>query len=1006
MANITPLEVEFIKKSELDSTTQTQTIEPAPKKSWFSFFKNPKFLLFIKILSLLIVLVIVGVSIKVFSDYRSAPNLKEQINKAFEKDASKILDRNGEVIYDYKIDAKKEKISLKEVPEILQHALIVREQERFYKDPNGVPWYNLGGAIFNCGKNIITRNGESCRGGSGLFQQIVKNTTGNDDQTITRKYNELLQTIKSSDDLTKDDILEIYFNNITFGRNSNGVQAGSKLFFGHGVNEKGNETIVSAHKACFLASMPNLPDHYTTAINNKLAKPEIISPTDTKNWSYLKKVIDDCLEKLSTVEVIDGKKPLLTKEQALQAKAVPFESYGFVEKGAYSALNKYPYLVEMVKDELSSKFKNIATKQADLENALLYGNYTIKTTFDLKKQQAMEDALDATKYRIVNGGVNMFGSIALDTSTSEVIAMIGNFDPEKVNTVSGTFGYFHPGSSTKPYYYASAFNNGFNPGTVMPDIKFKDPLIQQIRTNAIVNRNDGPVAMRYALQSSLNTVAEESMYLSQNTENSFAGSEGVDNAVAYAKQAGLRFQKDENECLTTPLVAIGSCNVGTISHANAMATILNNGKYNEARTIQEVKQNDKLIYAKADIDKLYASIQQVESTIARQVTNVISDYTTRRNGILSNSAGNFEMPNWQGENSIAAKSGTAQVDVGGVNRVGDLSAIGGTPYYTVLAWTGKVNATGGSTTHGLGDSGSTIVPVWQKMMINLHNDKTPKGFSKEGLIPTKINYKTGLLPSEGDGSVKEELLTQNQINKLSSVKGVSYSDKDNIFRTRTVVTSSRIKNDFDEEVICLKALSLFPDRAEFNDQRSSLAGYIGSGCQSRSDNLGNDTITTNINDNTLFSKDAITIQSVAKPAEDPTKPNKILSTTMTIKAVAGAKEYTTSKEGDSTITFPVKEIEDGKYNIYIVANNSLGNKTTKLYKNIEFKKVTITPVTPNPSTGNGTTTPPNNNIPVPQDPTVNPQPNTEQKPSQGLIKPIRTTKTNNQKQNQRILPVQ
>ncbi len=1001
MADIKPLEVEFISKENSNQSTHNQTkIPPTPKK--IKWFKHPAFLIALKILSILVILLVAGISIKVFSDFRSAPNLKETINKAFERGASKILDRNGEVIYDYKIDARKEKIALNQVPELLQHALIVREQERFYKDPNGVPWYNLGGAIYSCAKNIVTRNGESCRGGSGLFQQIVKNITGNDDQTITRKYNELLQTIKSSDDLTKEDILEIYFNNITFGRNSNGVQAGSKLFFGHGVNEQGEKNI-SPHKACFLASMPNLPDHYSTAINNKLANPEIVSQTETKTWGYLKKVIDDCLDKLSTVEVIENKKPLLTAEQAKQAKAVPFEQYGFLDKGAYSAQSQYPYLVEYVKDELGSRFNSIATKQAELENALLYGNYTIKTTFDLKKQKSMEDALDATKYRITNGGVNMFGSVALDTSTSEVIAMIGNFDADKVNTVTGTYGYFHPGSSTKPYYYASAFNNGFNPGTVMPDVKYTDPLIQKIRTNAIVNRNDGPVSIRYALQSSLNTVAEESMYLSQNSENGFAGSEGITNAVAYAKQAGLRYAPNEKECLTTTLVAIGSCNVSTISHANAMATLLNNGRYNEARPILEIKQNEKLVYSKSDIDKLYNSIQQVDAGIARQVTNVISDYNTRRNGIIVNSAPFFELPNWQGENSIAAKSGTAQVDVGGVNRVGDLSAIGGTPYYTVLAWTGKVNADGGSTSHGLGESGSTIVPVWQKMMSNLHTDKTPKPFSKEGLIPTKINARTGLLPNDGETNVKEELLTQSQIGKLNSVKGVAYTDKDNIFRTRTVISSTNVKNDFDEEVICLKTHSLFPDRAEFNDQKNSLNGYLSNSCQVRSDNLGQDNIVTNINENTLFSKDTITVTATAKPSEDTTKTNKILSTTLTIKGVLGGKEYTTSKEGDTPISYPITEIEDGKYNIYIIVNNSLGSKTTKLLRNIEFKKPVVTPTNPaiptpggpNTNPGTGTSTPPNT-IPVPTDPTVNPTaPSTNLKPNNNPNKEPKVKPNNN-----------
>lgn len=987
MAQIKPLEVEYIVKDSQNKNNNTppnKPFKPNLKSKTNKFFSLKNFFKFISIISLVLLISVILVSIKVFSDYRSVPNVKEKITKSLESGASIIVDRNGEVIKDYKIDAKKEKLALKDIPEMLQHALIVREQERFYKDPNGIPWYNLGGAVFSCAKNVVSRNGESCRGGSGLFQQIVKNETGKNDSTLSRKYNELLQSIKASEDLSKEDILEIYFNNITFGRNSVGVQAGSKQFYGIGVNEAGDKTL-KPHQACMLASMPNLPDHYSTAIGNQLLTPIVTSPIETKNWSYLKKVIDDCLDKLSSVEVIEGKKPIITKEQAQTAKQIPFGEYGFIERGTYGSEDKYKFLIEYIEDDLIKKFPDIASDQQSLRSALNTGNLYIRTTFDLAKQEQMQKALNQTINKISYGGVNMFGSVALDTSTSEVIAMLGNFDEKKPNTIIGPSSYFHPGSSSKPYYYASAFNNGFNPGTVMPDIKYKDPQLTNLRTNAIVSRNDGPVSIRYALQSSLNTVAEESLYLSQNTESGYAGSEGVTNAVAFAKRIGLKFPSYEDNCLKTNVVAIGNCNVNTLSHANAMATILNNGKYNEARPILEIKKNNSLYYTKADIDKLYSSVQQMDAGVARQTAGVISDYTTRRNGILINSAANFELPGWYGENAVAAKSGTAQVELNGINRVGDISAIGGSPYFTVLAWTGKVNADGGSTAHGLTESGSTIVPIWQKMMINLHEDKTPKGFSKESLISTKLDSKTGLLSSESSAGVKEELLTQTQINKLNNVKGINPSDKDSIFKTRTVLTSSTSKNEFDESVICYIPHSLFPDRAEFNEQKNILSGYI-SGCQTKTAQ-GEDSITTNINENSLFSKNSISIQATAKESTTPDKTNKINAISIIIRSIATGKDLTSSAaEGETTLSYPVSNIEDGKYNIYVTVTNSLGSKTNKVYKNIEFKKATNpvpTPTPPNtpttpvipvipgtPSTPNNGQSTPNNNIPVPTDPTL------------------------------------
>jgi penicillin-binding protein 1A len=980
MSNKNPLEVEFIAKDNVDNVNNFSK----PLKNNNSKKPN-KFVSFLKkalpIMLIAIVLILSLVTIKVFVDFRNAPNVKEKINKDFNKEGSVITDRNGNIIYDYKQDAKKEKILLSEIPLVAQHALIVREQDRFYKDPNGIPWYNLGGAILDCSFNIITRNNESCRGGSGLFQQIVKNTTGNDDQSITRKYNELLQTMKVSEDLTKDDILEIYFNNITFGRNSIGVQSGSKLFFGHGVNEKQKNELLP-HKACFLASMPNLPDSYTTAVNNKLAKPELESKQETKRWSYLKKIIDDCLDKLSTIELKEGQKPILNKEDATKYKAIPFEEYGFIEQGSLQANNKYPYLVEYIEQELDKKFSTYFTSQNNLRNSLLQGGYNIKTTFDLKQQDKLEKTVENNKGRVSWGGVNMFGSVVLDTTSSEVIAFMGNFESGKVNTVTGNFSYMQPGSSSKPYYYASAFNRGFNPATIMPDVKYVDPYIQKTRYNAIVGRNDGPVSIRYALQSSLNTVAEESMYLSQNNTSSYGSSEGPLNAVNFAKQLGLKYNPNETDCLATTLVAIGSCNVNTLSHANAMATVLNNGQYNEARPIIEIKNKDSIVVSKSDVNKAYKSNQAIDSTVARQTTNILTDYETRRSGILANSAPNFELQGWFGDNAVAAKSGTAQVDINGVNSVGDLSAIGGSPYYTVLAWTGKVNDKGGSTTHALGDSGSTIVPIWQRIMSSMHEGVTPKGFSKEGLIATKVDAKTGLLANDKTVASKNEYLNQNQISILNQVNGISFTDKDNIFKTRTVVTSQLRKDEFEDTITCYIPHALFPDREEFVTQKNNLSGFLGNslcGAINNNTSTGTDKITSNINENSMFSKKSIEIQATVNQNQTnntqpgiPITPTTITNITLSIK---GPKEYGSNSQTPA-LTYPISEIVDGKYSILVTTTNSKGEKTSKLYRNVEFKKETppLTTPTPLPTPNNNqTTTPirPNISIPVPEP--INPQ---------------------------------
>jgi hypothetical protein len=186
-----------------------------------------------------------------------------------------------------------------------------------------------------------------------------------------------------------------------------------------------------------------------------------------------------------------------------------------------------------------------------------------------------------------------------------------------------------------------------------------------------------------------------------------------------------------------------------------------------------------------------------------------------------------------------------------------------------------------------------------------------------------------------------------------------------------VVTSSVTKNEYDESVACLAPRSLFPDRGEFNEQRNALSGYLGTSlCGAKSTATGQDTINSNLIENNLFANKAIIISAKVKSELPlPTTPKTITSINMTIRGNTNGKEYT-GTSNTSELTYPVNLIESGKYNIYLSITNSAGEKTSKLIRNIEFKKAeVVTPiVTPKPgetSTGtDGTSSTPTEENPV------------------------------------------
>jgi penicillin-binding protein 4 len=768
------------------------------------------------ILLLVIACLIIGLSIFIItytrSDYNKIPSLKNSILAYYNKESSIITDRNGEIIFDYRSKTKKENLEKEQIPELAKYAILVREDENYYST-GGFSWKNFGGAVIGCIKSRITRDSSDCRGGSGIFQQLVKNYDNPENRDLAAKYNELLRSLKASEEISLDDALAMYLNNMDFGRLSKGIEMGSKAFFSHSVNDQQ----FNPAKACFLAIMPNQPTGFTTAVRNQILGNGDSDSRPTFRWSYAKRLIDDCIDKLASSKVISYKSPIITAEEAKKWKK--YDLIGSVSKQVYDPNNQAKYYIrDYIEEELLTRFKEQFPNRDTLESMLYNKNYDIRTTFDIKLQNKLETTIKANKDKLLQAEINQFSSSVINNQTSELLAMQGNLDygESQINRLTGQFGYILPGSSTKPYYFASAFNQGFNPATVLQDVSYIDPVIGNIRSNDIVGKYQGYVSMRYGLQQSINTVAEQALYINQDG-NDFAFKTGVRNSVDFAKTLGLKFRDGQDQCLEKIDIAVGACYVQGLSHLNAFATLANEGVYNEVKPLIKITLNEQDYVTTEAINSKYVSKKVVaDKAINNQIMNVLSDYVTRRDpaGSRSSDAYNYEIPGWKDENAIATKSGTAQIYYGDKNQNGELTVIGGSKNISTLLWAGRVDDKNNKLPIKSGSS--AITPIYSELMSKYHEGITPVGFSKAGLIEVKVDPLTGFLAENGN----KEYMTQKQIDIL---KNVTINPSASIFTNRTSVI---------RDGSCNKALKVIDHFRFVEAQREAQARFGGNGCGS------------------------------------------------------------------------------------------------------------------------------------------------------------------------------
>jgi len=352
-------------------------------------------------------------------------------------DADKLINYNpptSSVI----LDAKGEKIAYifegqhrlyatyDEMPGYLIEALVAIEDTRFFEH-NGV---NPDAIIRAALRNFEA--GHKVEGGSTLTQQLVKNTILNNERSYSRKIKEAILSMKIENELTKEQILERYLNEMFFGHGYYGVKTAAKGFFHKELDE------LTLKESAMLAGLMKAPSVY--------------NPT---------RHLDKALTRASTILARMNKLGWITHDKYIHAvKEVPT-----IYKDTLTQ-NIAPYITDEVVRRLKKEFKDIKS-----------GGYTIYTTIDMEQQKIAREALRYAHKKIVKkqkenvNTTTINGALlAVENNTGNIKAMVGGVDYKKSAYNRVSMMTRQPGSAFKPFIYQVALDLGYNPGTELTDV--------------------------------------------------------------------------------------------------------------------------------------------------------------------------------------------------------------------------------------------------------------------------------------------------------------------------------------------------------------------------------------------------------------------------------------------------------------------------------------------------------------------------------------------------------
>ncbi len=544
--------------------------------------------------------------------------------------STKIYDRTGKILlWDVNRDIKRTVVPFDQISINIKNATVAIEDSNFYNH-RGVDLKAIMRAIF-----VDILSGRKKQGGSTITQQLVKNTFLTNDKSITRKIKEIILTIKIEKVMSKEDILNLYLNEIPYGGSNYGVETASKNFFGKKASE------VDLAEAAYMAAIPQAPTHYSPYGNYR-------SELDGR-----KNLVLDRMVALGSI----------TQQEADAAKKEKVNFLG-TEKNSLKA----PHFSIYIRSYLEDKYGKDVVEQDGLK---------VITTLDYNLQTIAEQQVTEYAKKIKeNFNASNAALVAIDPRTGQILAMIGSKDyfniPDQGN-FNVALAHRQPGSSIKPFVYATAFKKGFTPDTVIFNLRTEfnpscnpdgtpHPGVDPTHCYMPENFNsiyDGPMIMKNGLAQSVNVVSVKTLYLAS-----------LKNSLQTMKDFGITSLNEPDRYGLT--LVLGGGEVSPLEMTGAYSVLANSGVRNPVTSILKIEDKDGNV-----LEQFTPNPQQViDKNVALTITSILTDNNARTPAFGANS------PLYFAERQVAAKTGTT-------DDFHDTWTFGYTPNIAVGVWVGN-----------------------------------------------------------------------------------------------------------------------------------------------------------------------------------------------------------------------------------------------------------------------------------------------------------------------------
>ena len=388
-------------------------------------------------------------------------------------ETSRLYDRTGQtVLYEVHGEENRHVIAHDAIPDVIRETTIAAEDENFYSHPGIDLTAILRASIVNF------RNKEIDQGASTITQQLARALFLSREKSWVRKVREIVLAMKIESRFSKDEILDLYLNTVPYGSNAYGIEAASRTFF------KKDAKDLTLDEAAVLAALPNAPTSLSPYTGSKDA---LIARKNT------------ILEKMYSMGAIKESEMQAAKNERTINKIVPFQNRIIA-----------PHFVFYMLQKLDAVYGRSHLETDGLK---------IITTLDLDLQKKAEDTVKAGVQKNLARRATNGALVAVDPKTGDILAMVGSrdyFDTKIDGQVNVAIEKRQPGSTFKPFAYATAFIKGFQPETRIYDVPINfgsDGTGKDYVPNDYDGKFRGELSMREALAQSLNIPAVTTLYL-------------------------------------------------------------------------------------------------------------------------------------------------------------------------------------------------------------------------------------------------------------------------------------------------------------------------------------------------------------------------------------------------------------------------------------------------------------------------------------------------------------